>query len=50
MRIEEYELVIGKLVLLKSFTTQSHYEAIDELIEVFTSEYVERRTNGELDN
>lgn len=50
MRIEEYEIAIGKLVILKTFLTQSHYEMIDDAIEVLVSEYTERRVNGELDN
>lgn len=50
MRIEEYEIVIGKLVLAKEFLTLNHYKMIDEVIETLAAEYTDRRTSGELDN
>jgi len=50
MRIEEYEIVIGKLVLAKEYLTQNHYQMIDDVIETLSAEYTERRTSGELDN
>ena len=45
---EEYELVIGKLVLAKQHMTQNHYKAIDDVIEQLIDEYVERNTRNEL--
>lgn len=50
MRVEEYELAIGKLVLLKQFLTHNHYENIDAMIETLIDEYLERKNRGELDN
>ena len=50
MRIEEYEIVIGKLYILKQFLTQNHYEDIDNLIESLVDEFLDRKNNGELDN
>lgn len=50
MRVEEYEIAIGKLVILKQFLTHNHYESIDDVVEGLISEFLERRNNGELDN
>ena len=50
MRLEEYEIAIGKLIILKQFLTMNHYEEVDNLIEDLISEFLERRNNGELDN
>lgn len=50
MRIEEYEIAIGKLVIIKQYLTHNHYEDIDNLIESLISEFLERMNNGELDN
>ena len=48
MTNDEYETVIGKLVILKLFLTESHRNAIDEVIEKLETEYLERRNNPEL--
>lgn len=50
MRVEEYEIAIGKLVILKQFLTHNHYKEVDDMIESLVLEYLERRNNGELDN
>ena len=50
MRVEEYEIAIGKLVILKQFLTYNHHENIDNMIEDLVAEFIERRTNGEVDN
>lgn len=50
MRVEEYEIAIGKLYILKQFLTQNHYENIDSIIESLVDEYLERKNRGELDN
>ena len=50
MRVEEYEIAIGKLIILKQFLTQNHYEDIDSLVESLIDEFLERRNNGEIDN
>ena len=50
MRVEEYEIAIGKLIILKQFLTHNHYEAIDDVVESLISEFLERRNNGEIDN
>ena len=50
MRVEDYEIAIGKLIILKQFLTLDHYQAVDDLVEDLLSEFLERRNNGELDN
>lgn len=48
MTSEEYELTIGRLVILKLFLTEPHRSAIDEVIEGLENEYLKRRGNNEL--
>ena len=48
MTNDEYETVIGKLVLAKLYLTHHHYADIDALIEKLETEYMERRQNYEL--
>ena len=48
MTNDEYETVIGKLVILKLFLTKPHRHAVDEVIEGLKSEYLERRGRNEL--
>lgn len=48
MTNDEYEVAIGKLVLLKLFLTAPHGDAVDEVIEGLEAEYMERRSNNEL--
>lgn len=42
MQVDEYEYVIGKLVLIKLFLTQPHRGAVDEVIEGLEEEYLKR--------
>lgn len=48
MTNDEYETVIGKLVILKLFLTQPHRAEVDVLIEALELEYLERRRKSEL--
>ena len=48
MTNEDYETVIGKLVLTRLFLTHHHHGNIDELIEELVTEYLERRNRNEL--
>lgn len=48
MTHDEYEIVIGKLVLVKLYLTRPHKDKIDELIEDLETEYLERRTRKEV--
>ena len=48
MTNDEYETVIGKLVLAKLYLTHNHYADIDALIVELETEYMERRHNFEL--
>ena len=48
MTNDEYETVIGKLVLAKLYLTHHHYDDIDALIVKLEAEYMERRRNFEL--
>ena len=48
MTSEEYELTIGKLVILKLFLTERHRSAVDEVIEGLEEEYLRRRREFEL--
>lgn len=48
MTNDEYETVIGKLVLTKLYLTHNHRADVDALIEKLESEYMERRQNFEL--
>ena len=48
MTNDEYETVIGKLVILKLFLTAPHRDAVDEVIEGLETEYLERRGRNEL--
>lgn len=48
MSAEDYEIVIGKLVILKLFLTQPHRDNVDIIIEGLETEYLERRTKNEL--
>lgn len=48
MTNEEYEIAIGKLVLLKLYLTHPHKDAIDDVIEGLEDEYIRRLTNNEL--
>ena len=43
MTNDEYETVIGKLVILKLFLTQPHKGEVDAIIEKLETEYLERR-------
>lgn len=48
MTNDEYETVIGRLVILKLFLTQHHREDVDAIIEKLETEYLERRSNNKL--
>ena len=48
MTNDEYEVAIGKLVILKLFLTEPHRNAVDEVIEGLETEYLERRNKNEL--
>lgn len=48
MTTEEYETTIGKLVIVKLFLTHNHHDAIDEVIEGLTTEYIDRLNSNEL--
>lgn len=48
MTNDEYEVAIGKLVILKLFLTEPHRSAVDEVIEGLETEYLERRSNNKL--
>ena len=43
MTNDEYETVIGKLVLVKLYLTPRHHGDVDALIEKLETEYVNRR-------
>ena len=47
MTNDEYETVIGKLVILKLFLTPCLREDVDALIEKLRTEYMERRQSNE---
>ena len=48
MANDDYEIVIGKLVLAKLNLTHHHHADVDALIEKLRTEYMERRKNSEL--
>lgn len=48
MTNDEYETVIGKLVLIKLYLTHYHHDDVDVLIEKLVTEYMERRQDFEL--
>lgn len=48
MQHDEYETVIGKLVLTKLYMVGSHRATIDAVIEEIESEYIERRNRNEI--
>lgn len=48
MTSEEYEIVMGKLVIVKLFLLKKHRDDIDAIMENLETEYLERRSNNEL--
>lgn len=48
MTSDEYETVVGKLVLAKLHLTHHHHADVDALIEKLMVEYMERRGRNEL--
>lgn len=48
MAHDEYETVIGKLVLLKLYLVQPFRDKVDELIEEIEQDYIERRGRKEV--
>lgn len=48
MTNDEYETVIGKLVLAKLYLTHHYYADVDAIIQKLETEYMERRKKNEL--
>lgn len=43
MEVRDYEVVIGKLVILKLFLTKPYRDIIDDVIESLENEYLEKK-------
>ena len=48
MSTDDYEIVLGKLVLLKLYLLKPHRDSIDILIEELEEEYLQRKGEGKL--
>lgn len=48
MGSDEFEIVIGKLIIAKQFMTHAYYESIDAIVEDLVQDYLELRNNNEL--
>lgn len=48
MKNDDYEIILGKLVILKLFLTEKYRNAIDGVMEELEAEYLVRRNNKEL--